>query len=1422
MKRRSVLSISVIVLFLFLPFISTSLTLPLTTAQGEELPPWEHTNGPYGGLINSIEMDPTNPNVLYAAGAGDSIFKSVNGGDTWNAVGYLPKSIPKVVDLIISPTNPQILYTLTAGSRDWGTVGEVYISTNGGENWTLTTQDMSVFHIALHPTNPMVLLAVAWGNFVYLTTNGGVSWTNVTGNLPFGSKIGVAISGDNDYWVGVDGADNGSLYHTTDGGGTWNFQNLNQPAETFINNIMVHPSNSSIVFVSVTTAPDAPVDPDTDYIFRTGNGGASWQSINTLGTMRILAVEPSTGGDTIYGSLTGIYIFRTHNLGQTWINMTPPPSTSDINDIAIDYTDNNTIYIPKRTYGIYKSVDGGTSWTTLTNGIYNTNACLVVASPVEASETVYVAAVEGTGTFRTDDAGNSWSWLDGGGITHPFADELRFNPHNPDTIWQIADIGQIFISYDRGATWIKKYHPQHGYGFRYSSVQTIKAAPSDPDILYAVKSGWGPFRSGDGGRTWDFLAESEVDYSYTLAVHPTDPSTVYSGYNPKPFQDWAMVRKSTDGGLTWQTVLNVTASDGITSIAIDPADPNIVYAGSISETGGEIYKTFDAGLNWEKLNDNFTMSTVMAQPQLVVDPTNPGVAYIGTWLGGTWRTNDAGMTWTLLETAPDSATAIKIDPQNNNVLYLADRSSPTLWKSLDAGETWFDIADFTSEGAFLVNNVYADGDVLYCTTFGPPPTGGKLFKSIDAGANWTDITGILPRSVLDIDVDPISPEIVYVTTHVKGAYKSINGGTTWSELVNFPDIGGFDIEVDPADSNILYVAALGNTSIPSWVDPRNFTFADSSGVYKSFDAGLTWSSVLNTTNKCRAIRMHPGNSSILFAAVHDDGVFVSQDAGTNWVNYNTGLDTTGLTSLDVQGDTIYVGTQGYGVYSGNINPSDYSITWQSSRSNRPVPQVYSMQIIIDPHNSNRIYVGAYPGGLYRSDDGGATFYDKNFQTPSIIAEDPFRQGYYSFDLLFSNSSEVWLGTWGGGMFKSYDAMDHNVHADGIGNTMLGKHVYQIKVNPSPPFTVYAATEEGVFLTEDSGATWINFSMGLDSLQVRSFEITSSGKLLCGTLGYGIYEYNSTLNQWVQQPPFSNLGNVWPIWSDRPSYQYSTLLFHPVNPDIIYIGVFPAGIFMSTDGGNSWVESNTGWTNDGVFALETHPQDPDIIYAGTYNGISRSLDGGHTWEMWDDGFPAEQWTFSIAFDNRDPSVMYACSKNGENEGNGRKDFGGTVMKSINGGEHWYEITDGLNITQEFYKIIVDKFNPDVLYLATEFEGVFISYNGGDLWEPWTDGLTNLRAGSSGNNIANPLALSADGRYLYFGTFGTGVFRRATLGPPVTTTTLPTGTQPTSTISSTTPTTGPGIPLPIEILAITAGAALVAIIAILVIIRKKGKS
>jgi photosystem II stability/assembly factor-like uncharacterized protein/predicted secreted protein len=479
---------------------------------------------------------------------------------------------------------------------------------------------------------------------------------------------------------------------------------------------------------------------------------------------------------------------------------------------------------------------------------------------------------------------------------------------------------------------------------------------------------------------------------------------------------------------------------------------------------------------------------------LIIDPDNPAIAYIGTWLAGTWKTVDAGATWTLLQDAPLSSTALSLNRQNTNIIYLADRSSPTVWRSLDAGSTWEKIGDFTSDGALLVMRVLADDSTVYASTFEPCLQGGRLYKSTNSGLDWTDITGTLPKGILDVAVDPTNSDVIYVTTNINGAHKSTDGGTTWNELEHFPDVGAYDIEVDPGDPTILYTSARGG-SLPGWFteidgEPDGITFTDDAGVYKSTNSGENWNKILTTTASCRAIRRHPDDPDLLFAPDLVDGLQMSTDGGNNWTSCNTGLDNSVVTSCAVGGDKIYVGTQGCGVYSGDIDIVSGSITWQPNRSNKPVPEVYNMQIEVDPANSNNIFVASYPGGLYCSSDCGTTFRDKNAITPSVIVDYPFIQGYYTFAINPINSSRMWVGTWGKGIYKSYNAMSLNVPAVGTDYKMQGKHINQIAIDPNPPNDVYVATQEGVFMTCDDREHWQEMNDGLETLNVRSLKITN--------------------------------------------------------------------------------------------------------------------------------------------------------------------------------------------------------------------------------------------------------------------------------------------------------------------------------------------
>ncbi len=1349
--------------------IGISFSAQKNLAQVEPL--WIPTNGPPGGDFDVIEINPHNPDILYA-GSTHSFFRSGNAGESWQRMDQIhimsENEELRVSAVVFDPRDPDVVYVASSGG--------LFRSTDNGFTWNLLGDEIesrNIEAVSIDPSEPEIIyVTVRLGegrSKIYKSTHGGKIWNDITGNIPGTMVLNtMAVVKHDEIYLGGGhiGGKDGYLYHSVDGGKTWKTVDMGQGENTFLKIIRVDPLDEDHIFAGFMNYFYG--GRELGEIFReTHDGGKTWHPVTRENSGSMISdIEISSRDNNVIYYLPPLQ--RSLDGGKTWQPVENRNRVEDFGNveqstIAIDPRDDNVLYATLGGQGLAKSTDGGKTWWLSNKGLVSTVITNIAADPKNPG-VVYAASGDGAGTWKTSDGGETWVIMNKGGITHPWVDELVISPADSRVVFNTADVGMIFKTEDAGETW-KVYNNE----FVFEPIYVIAIDPTNPRNIYAMNNGFGMFKSGDEMH-FNYLTDSP-DYSYSIAIDPSDPNIIYSGYNRKVFEDASRVYRSTGAGDGWEIVFEIPGSEAVTSVVVDPQNTNRVYAGATGEEG-EIYASDNKGGTWRKLNDDLTFTTIWGHSQLQAHPADKNTVYAGTWGGGTYKTADGGNSWTKLEGAPESPTCLAISGKNPDVVYACDRVYPKIHKSRDAGKTWEEYYDF-GKGNMMTSAVAIDPedpDTIYASSFTPPVAHLGGFVKI-TGGEATPIGTELPRAVLEIEIDPNDKNIMYATTHIHGVYKSTDGGITWQKLDDrnngLPRIGVYDIKVDPSKSEVVYAAALCG-ELPDYMinspiilrtagATQNLDPEGKCGIYKSTDGGENWELKLETVSEARGIDIDLNNPDNLFVADMMGGVWVSTDRGETWNQQNDGLGSTSMTSVKVKDGYVYASTQGSGVYSGTIN-ADGSVSWDRSRSNKPKAEVSKIQIAVDPKDSNRIYASAYPGGMLRSDDGGKTWNDKNFLTPSILVDDPTKQGYYSFAIDQNDPAKVWMGVYGKGMFVSYDYMDFDMFANGDNNEMFGKNITSVIIDPRDSNTVYAAGEEGVFVTRDNGRSWKEMNDGLIVEDIVTLASDRDGRLYAGSRGYGIYPYDENAGHWMRPIKVENFGVNWHMW-DRPLYMYNALLINPFNPDIMYFGTFPTGFFKTTNGGLTWRESNLKFTIDGAFSMTFHPYNKNVIYAGTYNGVSKSEDAGRTWRKIEEGMPPEQWVFSIAINPRNPKIMYAASKNGMDKGFCERhappyNFCGVMMKSVDGGETWFEIMNGLHRGNEFYQLIMYPYNYDILFVSST-AGVYMTKDAGESWE-WIG--WGLRSGSGGvNNVANNLKMDASGRYLYLGTQARGVYK-----------------------------------------------------------------
>ena len=1352
---------------------------------------WQQTGGPSGGAVSVVAVAPSARQSVYAAGLGGAVYQSRD-GEIWKPGERMAPPHCAFSSLIIDADDENILF---AANHCAG----ILKSIDGGSSWTRAGAGLdSVALLTQSPHSPGLLLAASNAGQVFRSVDGALNWESVSDGLSGGNIGGLNSSGPDAFWATTNGRD-GSLYRFR--GGTWSPIELGRPNHSELTNVYVDRNDPATLFVGLAYIENTAPLSETIGLLRSTDGGTTWVDLmpwaktavadSSVGSssVRVHVLGQDHSSDTLYIS-NGNRLLSSLDNGDTWHNLPLSHDAQADGDLLQMAIGDETLYLPLSN-GIVKSVDGGNSWITVNDGLNSLSIGIVATDPADPA-TLYASSAEGLMTYRSQDYGGTWTRLGTTGLdraTTQRAVDLVLDPNQAGTIYQITDSAQSFRSDDGGATWALAWPD-----FRFSSINSLATAPSNPNQLYAAKSGVGLFSSNDDGRTWRLVQNAGATDVQVLDIHPDDSAFLMSGNNRTPSGTTAELRRSRDGGATWDLALEVPESSGMTSAVFDPRvqpyfrrgaqpiDPTRLYAASVGARG-TVWFSNDAGESWKPLNEDLNFANVET---LTLVPRQAGVIYASLSGNGTWRSEDSGQNWRRLPGDPATAAAgVSVDPSNHNIIYIADGTTPHLYRSTDDGRNWELLFDAGTAFHQLTALTIAPSDprILYVSALGTTSDTlkGAIFR-INTGASaeefTSDVTSNLPGAASSLAVDRYDPFRVLATVDGAGLWKTDNGGTSWRQLTNgLPEASFNQIAIDPSQPNTLYLVG-GHDVHRDTYEKAGLAPDEIHGVWKSTDDGSSWQKLGGRTfgrasGQIRSIAFHPSDERVKYV-VGEMGVYLSPDNGETWTSINGRLSFASMSTVSTDGQNLYVGSKGGGVFVGPIHPLIYTADW-ARESSLPAP-VDHIQIVLDPQDPQILYISAYPGGIFKTQDGGNTWSAHGFGLPNFSVADRFRHGRYALAIAPSAPHILYVGLYGHGVYRSDDGAGTWRPVPGELGELERANVQALLIHPTDPDIVYVATAHGVWRTINGGHSWASFSEGLPpNGDIRDLVLSSNDQLYAGTGGYGIYArpafHQAGDDAWQQLPELGNWSYLTTTWDNRSTFQSSLLVPTDDNPEMLFAGSFPSGIFGTDDGGATWRERNVGLYGLGVLAFVRHPHDSKILYAGTTSGVSRSADGGTSWHSWDQGWPSGQHVVSITVDPAEPDTLYACSSSGqfpEQSPNpapiAADDVGGTVMKSSDGGATWLEITTGLDTDQGFQSILIDRFDPRILYLATEQSGVFISRDSGATWSSWSEGLWDRYFGRNGMYNFDILQFSVDGRLLFLGSSGSGVWRRPAAGLP----------------------------------------------------------
>ena len=671
------------------------------------------------------------------------------------------------------------------------------------------------------------------------------------------------------------------------------------------------------------------------------------------------------------------------------------------------------------------------------------------------------------------------------------------------------------------------------------------------------------------GQVWLQRGPNNIQGRVTsIAVDQTNDNIAYIGAAE------GGVFKTTDAGNSWTAMFDDQPSISIGAVAIDPSNPNVVYAGtgevnpgggSVAYGGTGLYRSMDGGVSW----NNIGLAESGAIGRIVIHPNNPDLIHVAVmghlWTGGpdrgVYRTTDAGATWSRVLFVNETTGCVDLiqRPDDPNVLFAA------MWQRIRGPEAY----DYGG-------------------------TGCAVYRSVDGGLTWSVENNGLPgistnRGRIGLAICQSDPDVmcaIYAdrTGFFDGLYRTTNGGTNWLQTNDGSLSGAFasfgwwfgNVRIHPQNPNTIFVIGFD--------------------VYRSTNGGGSYAVVgSNMHVDHHGFAFGAGSNPMMYAG-NDGGVYTSSN-GSTFTKTSGDLPITQayrIATAPWNSAALWIGSQDNGTAQDLNADGDFNPVFGGDGF-QPIPHLT---------DSNRLWVQFQYGNVFYSSNSGGSFNSATnglsgrFNWNAPHAQDPGDPStrYFGTHRVYRNNGNTsWVAISG-----DLTGGPHQGNNGQVNGTLTS-----ISVSPVDSNVIWSGSDDGlVHVTQNGGASWTDVSAGLPERWITSLfchpEI--AGEALVSVSGFRWGEDIAHIYR------TTNFGQTWqPLDGDLPDMPVNDVFVDPEFHNQIYAAT-DVGVFRSTNLGVNWHVYGIGLPNVVVTDLAFQNEDRQL-FAGTYGRSIFSIELG---------------------------------------------------------------------------------------------------------------------------------------------------------------------------------------------------------------------